>query len=973
MSEERIVITVREDGSRVVSRNLREIGTSSLRSQRSVMSLTGALHGLISGLAINQVRRWLDTWTAARGKVNIFTETVQETNNVLDQLVKVANDARQPLDATVNSFHQMTLAASALGASQKDLLGVTSSVNKVFAIQGTTAQTARGGIIQFGQAMTEGIVRAQEYNSMINAMPLLLVTVAKHLEGAGGSVAKLRKMMLAGELTSRKFFEAIKAGQKDIDALFERSGKTIGQGFTLLENAIIQYLGKLDQSIGFSRTLFELMKFGAENIQLLATALAAVASPVILRGLAAVTLALRGMLIGLAANPILLVASAIAAATVALATYKDQIIIVQDEQLTLGDFMNSAWSMAKEGAVDFASAIMTVAAPAVDFLKSKFPELTLTWADVGSFLKKAINMWIGWFVGLPKVAIAAWKSFPAALANTFKDAFNFVSGVVENNINTMIRGANFLREKTGMDKIAEVQFDRMEVNAKDTFANIGKDIKNIMSESLSTDFLGEGFDKLIEGARVFGEQRKKDLEEQLRIQKELDRLLKQPKGTGEDFAPTGKGKGIKDEFDNPRTLANNLRRLLNTIQPMAGAVLEYARAQKILNAAVKEGMITDAQRTQFLELVENHYRDIVDPVGAVNRELQREGQMLQLSNREREIAVRLFAIEEDLRKQGVLNIDAETAAIKEQLIALQRQAELSGALDQIRAATTDRVQDIVTRQQALQIAHEKGAISLEYYNSQLAQSNVEMATLMNQMGNGDQFTVMTEALGSVLQGYTTVASGVASILGNTFSQMADGISNSLARAIVMGDNLRDSMHQVAGTILVEMISALIKLGIQYVINAALGQAAASAAMAASIAQATAVAAAWQPAMVATSLASFGANSGPAIAGMAAATIAAKSLSAMPSFDGGGFTGDDPRSGGLDGKGGFLAMMHPKEVVSDLTKGQTPPNNENRKTRELPPMTFNFYGVQDADSFRRSESQIAARMGQVINRASERNN
>ena len=40
------------------------------------------------------------------------------------------------------------------------------------------------------------------------------------------------------------------------------------------------------------------------------------------------------------------------------------------------------------------------------------------------------------------------------------------------------------------------------------------------------------------------------------------------------------------------------------------------------------------------------------------------------------------------------------------------------------------------------------------------------------------------------------------------------------------------------------------------------------------------------------------------------------------FDGGGFTGYGPRSGGMDGKGGMLAMVHPNETVIDHTKGQT---------------------------------------------------
>lgn len=42
---------------------------------------------------------------------------------------------------------------------------------------------------------------------------------------------------------------------------------------------------------------------------------------------------------------------------------------------------------------------------------------------------------------------------------------------------------------------------------------------------------------------------------------------------------------------------------------------------------------------------------------------------------------------------------------------------------------------------------------------------------------------------------------------------------------------------------------------------------------------------------------------------------------IPSGDGGGFTGMGSRSGGVDGKGGFPAILHPNETVIDHTKGQ----------------------------------------------------
>lgn len=43
---------------------------------------------------------------------------------------------------------------------------------------------------------------------------------------------------------------------------------------------------------------------------------------------------------------------------------------------------------------------------------------------------------------------------------------------------------------------------------------------------------------------------------------------------------------------------------------------------------------------------------------------------------------------------------------------------------------------------------------------------------------------------------------------------------------------------------------------------------------------------------------------------------------LPSFAGGGYTGDGSRSGGMDGQGGYLAMLHPRETVTDHTKSQS---------------------------------------------------
>jgi len=63
----------------------------------------------------------------------------------------------------------------------------------------------------------------------------------------------------------------------------------------------------------------------------------------------------------------------------------------------------------------------------------------------------------------------------------------------------------------------------------------------------------------------------------------------------------------------------------------------------------------------------------------------------------------------------------------------------------------------------------------------------------------------------------------------------------------------------------------------------------------------------------------GGDSGLVGAGMAA--LGKVNWAALFSFDGGGSTGSGSRSGGVDGKGGFPAILHPNETVVDHTKGQ----------------------------------------------------
>lgn len=83
------------------------------------------------------------------------------------------------------------------------------------------------------------------------------------------------------------------------------------------------------------------------------------------------------------------------------------------------------------------------------------------------------------------------------------------------------------------------------------------------------------------------------------------------------------------------------------------------------------------------------------------------------------------------------------------------------------------------------------------------------------------------------------------------------------------------------------------------------------------------------------------------------TLGAAVSSIFKSFDGGGYTGSGSRSGGIDGKGGFLSVLHPNETVLDHTRGQGMGGGATAVIQQ----TFNF-GNANADTVAQLRAEAA---------------
>lgn len=186
-----------------------------------------------------------------------------------------------------------------------------------------------------------------------------------------------------------------------------------------------------------------------------------------------------------------------------------------------------------------------------------------------------------------------------------------------------------------------------------------------------------------------------------------------------------------------------------------------------------------------------------------------------------------------------------------------------GGPTQLGMAFTGDMQDIQQQLDLQLISHEEflaQKLELEQnYEEQLKEIQEE------------RFRRESESNAALLDGLDALGSTAT----NVFSGMLNGTMS-----------LTDGIRAMANTILNQAISSIVQLGVEYVKNQIIGQTSAAATAAAAAATGTAMAASYAPAAALASLASFGANSAPAQAGIATTVATTKALSLTGRENGG---------------------------------------------------------------------------------------
>ncbi|MGQ9372678.1 tape measure protein [Acinetobacter tandoii] len=233
-------------------------------------ALTSALAALGIGVTAQEMAQTTDNYKNLIATLKIAVGEYGNLEQALDDVIAVAIRTNSNLEATANLYAKLLKAGKEFKFTQKDALQLTEVINMAIQVSGTSAESAEAALFQLNQAIGSGVLRGEEYASVLEQAPRLAEAMA---DGLGVTIGKLKEFADNGKLTTDVVTKALLSQTRTISAEFEKFPLTIGKSTENLKTSWMVYLGELDRTHGISQRVAEAIKYIAENLDQLVSTL----------------------------------------------------------------------------------------------------------------------------------------------------------------------------------------------------------------------------------------------------------------------------------------------------------------------------------------------------------------------------------------------------------------------------------------------------------------------------------------------------------------------------------------------------------------------------------------------------------------------------------------------------------------------------------------------------------------------------
>lgn len=211
-----------------------------------VHAIGGAIAAYATLQSLSAAINLSDQMTSTTARLNMMNDGLQTTEDLQNMIFLSAERARGSYQATADAVSKLGLMAGDAFSSSGEIVAFMEQINKQFIIAGTEASGIEAAMLQLTQAMGSGVLRGEEYNSILEQAPNIIQAIADYMEVPKG---QLKDMAAEGQITADIVKAAMFAAADETNAKFESMPMTFEQIGTSLQNTALMALQPLLENL----------------------------------------------------------------------------------------------------------------------------------------------------------------------------------------------------------------------------------------------------------------------------------------------------------------------------------------------------------------------------------------------------------------------------------------------------------------------------------------------------------------------------------------------------------------------------------------------------------------------------------------------------------------------------------------------------------------------------------------------------
>lgn len=165
--------------------------------------MTRSLGNYITTYGLAMAGKWIlntsDEMAQLNARVNMINDTLYQTSELNKLIFNTAQDARGPYSDMAKVIARVRMNAGDAFSSTLEAVKFAEMINKQFKISGATLEETNAATLQLTQALGSGVLRGDELNSVFEAAPSILQSIADYLDVP---IGKIRQMAKEGQITA---------------------------------------------------------------------------------------------------------------------------------------------------------------------------------------------------------------------------------------------------------------------------------------------------------------------------------------------------------------------------------------------------------------------------------------------------------------------------------------------------------------------------------------------------------------------------------------------------------------------------------------------------------------------------------------------------------------------------------------------------------------------------------------------------